>query len=105
MESPLYRTVDAGALEQGLVQPAAEGKSCRHIANCGAALAGSVAIVVDPANRRLLGSDRIGEIWLAGPSLAQGYWQSPDATRNTFGARTSAGQGPFLRTGDLGFPR
>ena len=51
----------------------------------------------------MLGSDRIGEIWLAGPSLAQGYWQSPDATRNTFGARTSAGQGPFLRTGDLGF--
>jgi iturin family lipopeptide synthetase A len=103
MESPLYRAVDAGALERGIVQPAADGMPCRHIASCGPALAGSIAVVVDPDNRHLVASKRVGEIWLAGPSLAQGYWQLPDVTRETFGALTSDGQGPFLRTGDLGF--
>ena len=102
-ESPLYRTIDAVALERGLVRPAIEGKPCRDVASCGAAIAGFTAIVVDPNDRRVVESDRIGEIWLAGSSLAQGYWQLPDATREIFGAYTLDGRGPFLRTGDLGF--
>lgn len=44
-----------------------------------------------------------GEIWIDGPSVAAGYWAQPDATRTTFGARIArTGEGPFLRSGDLG---
>src|SRR6185503_20471417 len=46
----------------------------------------------------------IGEIWTAGPSVARGYWNSPEETEATFHAYVSdTGEGPFLRTGDLGF--
>ena len=45
----------------------------------------------------------MGEIWVAGDSVAQGYWNNPDETEKTFNARlTDTGEGPFLRTGDLG---
>jgi acyl carrier protein len=47
----------------------------------------------------------VGEIWVSGPSVAaKGYWNKPVETEQTFGARLSdTGEGPFLRTGDLGF--
>jgi acyl-CoA synthetase (AMP-forming)/AMP-acid ligase II len=41
---------------------------------------------------------------VAGPSVSFGYWNRPEETFNTFGAyRADTGEGPFLRTGDLGF--
>jgi acyl-CoA synthetase (AMP-forming)/AMP-acid ligase II len=48
--------------------------------------------------------DCIGEIWLSGSSIAAGYWARPEETAQTFQALISdTGEGPFLRTGDLGF--
>lgn len=49
-----------------------------------------------------------GEIWIAGPSVGQGYWQNAQATADTFGAAltpppTGFGAHGFLRTGDIGF--
>ena len=47
---------------------------------------------------------QVGEIWVSGPSVAQGYWQRTDETEQTFRAYLQdTGEGPFLRTGDLGF--
>ncbi len=46
----------------------------------------------------------IGEIWVSGSSIAQGYWQRTEETQATFQAfLADTGEGPFLRTGDLGF--
>jgi acyl-CoA synthetase (AMP-forming)/AMP-acid ligase II len=48
--------------------------------------------------------DEVGEIWVSGGSIAQGYWNQPDETQRVFQAfLTDTGEGPFLRTGDLGF--
>jgi acyl-CoA synthetase (AMP-forming)/AMP-acid ligase II len=44
-----------------------------------------------------------GEIWVAGPSVSAGYWRNPDLNAEVFGAYLANGDGPFLRTGDLGF--
>lgn len=44
----------------------------------------------------------VGEIWIAGESVARGYWRDPDASAETFGAQTAAGDGGFVRSGDLG---
>ena len=46
----------------------------------------------------------MGEIWVSDSSLAVGYWENPAETERTFGARLAdTGEGPFMRTGDLGF--
>ena len=40
--------------------------------------------IVDPETCRELPADRIGEIWVSSPSVAQGYWNKPEATEQTF---------------------
>jgi acyl-CoA synthetase (AMP-forming)/AMP-acid ligase II len=52
-----------------------------------------------------LGGETVGEIWIRGGNVAKGYWQNPEATKETFAARTARGEGPYLRSGDLGFLR
>jgi acyl-CoA synthetase (AMP-forming)/AMP-acid ligase II len=58
--------------------------------------------IVDPQTREVLPDGRIGEIWLRGASVAQGYWHREDSTAATFHAATAAGEAGWLRTGDLG---
>lgn len=60
-------------------------------------------LIADPNTLETLPEDQIGEIWVKGSSIAQGYWQNSEASKNTFQAYTKTGEGPFLRTGDLGF--
>jgi len=49
-------------------------------------------------------ADQVGEIWVAGSSVALGYWNKPEETERTFQAYLAdTGEGPFLRTGDLGY--
>jgi acyl-CoA synthetase (AMP-forming)/AMP-acid ligase II len=59
--------------------------------------------VIAPESREELPEGHVGEIWVAGGSVTLGYWQREDITEETYGAHTSAGEGPLLRTGDLGF--
>lgn len=59
--------------------------------------------VVDPKTRTECGPGAVGEIWVSDASVASGYWGRPDLSATTFRARlASTGEGPFLRTGDLG---
>ncbi len=62
--------------------------------------------IVRPASAERRGPGEVGEIWVQGPSVAQGYWGQPEETARTFGARLAGADeaaGTFLRTGDLGF--
>ncbi|MEI9949027.1 MAG: fatty acyl-AMP ligase [Pseudomonadota bacterium] len=59
--------------------------------------------IVDPASLSPLRAGAVGEIWLRGPSVCRGYWRRPEQSEATFAARTASGEGPYLRTGDLGF--
>ncbi len=75
----------------------------------GMALVGSGTLVEHTAVR-VVGADgqvcapgTIGELWVRGPGVAQGYWDRPAATAETFHARIAGETGTFLRTGDLGF--
>jgi acyl-CoA synthetase (AMP-forming)/AMP-acid ligase II len=76
----------------------------RTLAGCGTALPGEDVRVVDPASGLRRPPGQVGEIWVAGPHVARGYWRRPDATAATFGARCADAPGHrYLRTGDLGF--
>ena len=64
--------------------------------------------IVDPDTARECPDETVGEIWLRGDNVAAGYWQKPEETERTFGAKIvspSPGipEGPWLRTGDSGF--
>ena len=52
---------------------------------------------------REAGPGEVGEIWGRSDSVGAGYWRKPDESRATFEGRLPSGDGPFLRTGDLGF--
>lgn len=70
----------------------------------GQVLSDQRVLIVDPQTRTSCQPGQIGEIWVAGPGVAQGYWNSPQETGETFRARLAdSDEGPFLRTGDLGF--
>ncbi|NTW01952.1 MAG: fatty acyl-AMP ligase [Oscillochloris sp.] len=74
------------------------------LVSCGSIRASQQIVVVNPDTRTRCAADEIGEIWMAGPSVAQGYWERPVESRETFQARiVESDDGPFLRTGDLGF--
>src|SRR5204863_245559 len=77
----------------------------RALVACGRPILESKVAIVDPVSRAVLRDDSHGEIWVAGPSVATGYWRRPDESAETFSARTADGAGPFLRTGDLGVLR
>jgi acyl-CoA synthetase (AMP-forming)/AMP-acid ligase II len=73
---------------------------------CGHAAGGTHIRIVDPHTLRPCDGSSPGEIWVAGPGVAAGYWNQPEATASTFEARIAgSGEGPFLRTGDLGVLR
>jgi acyl-CoA synthetase (AMP-forming)/AMP-acid ligase II len=74
------------------------------VVGCGRAITRTRVAIVDPATQRPVPPLQIGEIWAAGPHIAQGYWRNLEATREVFDAAL-AGQpnGDWLRTGDLGF--
>jgi acyl-CoA synthetase (AMP-forming)/AMP-acid ligase II len=84
--------------------PSALVESRRQVVSCGPACASERVLIVDPKTHRRCSEGAQGEIWVAGPHVAQGYWKRPDETRAAFNAYLNDnGDGPFLRTGDLGF--
>ncbi|MFI0482360.1 fatty acyl-AMP ligase [Actinomadura sp. 9N215] len=93
---------EALTLDKAVPAPAGRGGGARRLVSCGRPVTLDVG-VVDPETRARLPEGRVGEIWVRGGSVARGYWENPEASRETFGAHTSDGEGPYLRTGDLGF--
>lgn len=75
------------------------------VVSCGSCLEDELVIVADPQTGRLCDVGSVGEIWIHGPSVAQGYWNNSVATATTFQAALPSGDGPYLRTGDLGYLR
>jgi amino acid adenylation domain-containing protein len=95
--------VDRTALAANRAVPSAE-PGARTVVGCGYVCGPDAVAVVDPPTGTRLPDRSVGEIWVRGPSVAQGYWGRPEASDATFGARMSpGGDGPYLRTGDLGF--
>jgi fatty acid CoA ligase FadD21 len=91
-----------------------EGSAERSSANSGAPLLSygmpnsPTVRIVDPDTRIECLAGTVGEIWVSGENVAEGYWQKPDETRRTFGGilvnpPPGTPEGPWLRTGDLGF--
>ncbi|WP_373558719.1 fatty acyl-AMP ligase [Streptomyces sp. WZ.A104] len=85
--------------------PAEPSQSSRSLVGCGYPGPGTRLLIADPATREPLPDGAVGEIWVDSPGVADGYWRRPEESARTFGASATTGDGPYLRTGDLGFLR
>ncbi|MCG8416656.1 MAG: AMP-binding protein [Proteobacteria bacterium] len=78
--------------------------SAQIVVGCGKPALDHRIVIVDPEHKNALPERQVGEIWISGPSVALGYWGQAKRSEESFAARLAdSGQGPFLRTGDLGF--
>ena len=102
--APRVRRFGEGALDPaGPDSGDASAGPARRLVSCGGAVDGVEIAVVDPETRTGSGEGRVGEIWVRGASVAQGYWNRPVASEASFSVRRrDTGEGPYLRTGDLG---
>lgn len=102
---PSHLELDAHNLGKGLIAPPCKATHVtKEIVSCGYPIPETDIRIVDDKTHLQAPQDTIGEIWLAGPCVTQGYWQKQEETKEIFNAFTAdTREGPFLRTGDLGF--
>ncbi len=105
LSGPKVVHLDRKELEQDTAVPAPENsKDAKPVVGCGQAFSDQKVVIVDPETRYACPDKRVGEVWVSGPSVSSGYWNRPEETLKTFCAyRADTNEGPFLRTGDLGF--
>jgi len=102
---PRSLTLDAGRLGCDVVvrRRSPDGGTVTVTA-CGPVAPGMRVVIAHPDTCASCTPGEVGEIWVGGPSVARGYWNRSEETVHTFQAfLTDTGEGPFLRTGDLGF--
>jgi long chain fatty acid CoA FadD26 len=95
-----YEKLSAGHAE------ACDNQSGVELVGVGTPRASTIRIV-DPDTRAENPAGMVGEIWLHGDNIANGYWRKPQQSQRTFGGQlvdpsTGTPLGPWLRTGDLG---
>ncbi|HEY0836560.1 MAG TPA: AMP-binding protein [Azospirillum sp.] len=100
---PVIRAIRPDRMADGVFEPVADGQPGRRLVSSGAADFTSRVVIVDPVSGRPRPPGHFGEVWIAGPSIAGGYWKRPELSARKFEARLAEhGDLPFLRTGDLG---
>ncbi len=104
-DAPKLKTIDEKALEENkVVEVAKEQPNSRTLVSCGQEWLGQTVKIINPQTLTECDENQVGEIWVSGDSVARGYWQQPQKTQETFKAYLwNTQEGPFLRTGDLGF--
>ncbi|MBW4574951.1 MAG: AMP-binding protein [Aphanothece sp. CMT-3BRIN-NPC111] len=104
-DEPVYIAVEADALEQNqVIEATKDSNNIKYLVSCGHSLLDTNIAIVDPETCIPCPPNRVGEIWVSSSSVAQGYWNKPEATPATFKASLAdTSEGSFLRTGDLGF--
>jgi long-chain fatty acid adenylyltransferase FadD28 len=105
-EPPLVVHFDSGSLSAGQAVPC-ESPDGTALVSYGVPHS-PILRIVDPDTLVECPAETVGEIWAHGDNIATGYWRKPQETENTFGAKLSSPspgtpEGPWLRTGDLGF--
>jgi len=100
-------SVDREALKEDRVVPLPLGDAnAAEVVSCGESEEDFPLAIVEPESREPLPEGRVGEVWVCGPSVAQGYWGKLELSEETFRARLSGEDSrQWLRTGDLGFVR
>ena len=107
LRDEMFRRIHVAGLEQNRVVEASEQhQNMRTLVSSGHAMLDTKIVIVHPESLTACAPHEVGEIWVSGPSVTQGYWNRPEETELTCRAYLKdTGEGPYLRTGDLGFIR
>lgn len=96
--------LNSGLEQNQVILSPGNQEGSRTLVSCGQTLPDQQITIVNPETLTPCTADEVGEIWLSGPCVASGYWGKVLETAQAFGARlANSEEGPFLRTGDLGF--
>jgi acyl-CoA synthetase (AMP-forming)/AMP-acid ligase II/lauroyl/myristoyl acyltransferase/acyl carrier protein len=100
---PVFPKFEPEALAQNrVVQTFAMG--AQPLVGCGGVSMNMQVVIANPQTLTRCANDEVGEIWVNGGSVTLGYWNRPEDTERVFHAYLAdTKEGPFLRTGDLGF--
>lgn len=93
-------TVSRNTLATGTIVPSVGGEL--ELVSSGIPDPEVSIVVVDPLTNSVCEPGEVGEIWISGATVADGYWNRPDATAETFEAHLPGSPANWLRTGDLG---
>lgn len=104
-QAPVVRSFDPDMLAAGKAIEAVAGtERSRSLVSSGRAIIAQRVAIVNPDTCKECAPGQVGEIWTKSGSVAQGYWKNEAETERCFRARIAdTDEGPFLRTGDLGF--
>ncbi len=103
--APKTRTVDVAKLQAGRAvepDPTDDPNQMQTLVQCGHGLLDQDVRVVDPETRVECPRGTVGEIWVAGDSVALGYWRREESSAEVFNNKLPGVAKRFLRTGDLG---
>jgi acyl-CoA synthetase (AMP-forming)/AMP-acid ligase II len=105
LRDEMFRTIQVAAFEQNrVVEASTRHQNVRTLVGSGHTLHDIRIVIVHPESLTTCTPEEVGEIWVSGPSVTQGYWNRPEETDRACRAYLKdTGEGPFLRTGDLGF--
>jgi len=105
LEQPNILTMPQENLKQGslsFIEKSDEGN--KSLVGVGRNWLDQQIVIVNPETMTICQENQVGEVWLTSQSVAQGYWKRSTETKETFRAYLNdTGEGPFLRSGDLGF--
>ncbi len=86
-KSPIIKAYDAKALEENqVINCSPETENSRKIVSCGHPSFDQTVTIVNPVSLTRCASGEVGEIWVTGGSVAQGYWRQPEQTKAAFSA-------------------
>lgn len=100
----IHKVVGADLEQNRVVAATSEHEGIESVVGCGQTWLNMKSAIVETESLTRCPSGQVGEIWVSGASVAQGYWNRQSETKQTFRAYLAdTNEGPFLRTGDLGF--
>ncbi|BBM86394.1 AMP-binding protein [Candidatus Uabimicrobium amorphum] len=103
---PCYGLAEATLMVCGGVreeQPALYYKKGSTFVSCGHSANDVQLYILNPDTQEICCEDEEGEIYVAGPSIAQEYWDNPLETAKVFTQSISGIASHVMRTGDMGF--
>ena len=101
---PVVDSFDSQALTTNKAVVTHDSDTATTLVGSGQNIPGQKIVIANPDDLTRCEEGEIGEIWTTSDSVAQGYWRRTKQTKENFNAYVAdTGDGPFLRTGDLGF--